>query len=137
MKNVGINMKNVKCNWIIFAFLVALLIASITAAGLTINPYQPDFITILGLIPIFYFFSALPTFFFGIPIYFFVAKRGWLNLWSILMGGIAIGAIYSFILHLPSMPQMHDFVVTVPIGAVSALTFWLVWRGSRDNNTSA
>jgi hypothetical protein len=48
---------------IIAAFLTAPLIASLAAALLTVDPYQPDLVTILGLIPIFYFFLHYQCFF--------------------------------------------------------------------------
>src|ERR1700712_3544236 len=115
----------------IVAFLVAPLVAASALAAPAFIIGQADIVVTLGWIFIAYVFCAVPLIIFGTPMYLVLACLSWLNLWSILITGIAIGAISALAVRLPSGPGPRDFELFVSIGALASLVFWAIWRVGR------
>lgn len=86
----------------------------------------------LGLIPVFFVFSAVAVALIGLPMYFALRAMRLITWWSSLIAGCLGGALVSLVLHLPSAPSPSNFLVDCPVGAASAFVFWLTLRvGSR------
>lgn len=111
-------------------FLVAPLIAAVITAALAPIGGGEDFIA-WGLIPIFYLFAFFATLFFGMPAFFLLSRFNLITWWSSVIVGVVIGGLAGIILRLPSTPHLHDFTAMMPVGAASALSFWLIWRLAR------
>ena len=109
-------------------FVVAPLVSSLIAAYLTPIDSGHSFFSGFGLVPIFYFFSLLATFFLGLPAFIFLRHFNAINCGTTTGAGLLVGGIVGIILRLPNSPQIGDFVTMVPIGGISAFTFWLIWR---------
>lgn len=115
----------------IVGFLVTPLISSLIGVLLTPLSEGQKLISILGLLPIFYFFSTLATIVFGVPAFFLLRHFKLITWWAALGVGVVIGGLVSVILRLPSAPHLHDLMTMMPIGAASAFSFWLIWRLTR------
>jgi ABC-type uncharacterized transport system permease subunit len=117
----------------IVGFLVAPLVCAIIGAVLT--PVEGrinlDIFSILGLLPIFYFFAALATILFGVPCFLLLLKYKLVTWWSALLVGIVAGLLVAVIFKAPSHVEARDLIVLGFMGSASALSFWLVWRSSR------
>jgi hypothetical protein len=85
-----------------------------------------DIATMLGLLPVFYFFSFLTMLFLGMPAFLLLLACDLIRWWTALAAGIFVGAVVAFVLRLPGTALAHDFAVTVPVGAATAVCFWLI-----------
>jgi VIT1/CCC1 family predicted Fe2+/Mn2+ transporter len=122
-------MKKTSCA--VIGFFVAPLVASVAlTAGAEMRGVS-KLIMMLGLLPIVYYFVTVLTFIFAVPAYFLLSRYGLVNLRSILISGMAMGVLGSIISRLPNAPNFHDFIGTVPVGALAAFCFWLIWRKGR------
>jgi len=82
-----------------------------------------------GLIPVFFFFAALATAVFGVPSFLLLRHFKLIEWWSTLLVGLFIGVVSNLISQLPSRPVLSQNTLNFAlIGAMSALSFWLVWR---------
>ena len=82
----------------------------------------------LGLIPIFYFFSAAATLFFGMPVFFLLRHFNLINWWSSISSGLFVGGLTGVVLRLPNSSRFQDLLLPMAIGSTSALVFWLIYR---------
>lgn len=121
-------MKNVRSWPIITAFIVAPMGAAVMMAILTPVADKFDFLSMIGLIPIFYFFAAAPSFAIGIPLYLVLNYYRRLSLLTILLGGTAIAFLSAYVIRFPDMAALRDVLVSTAIGVISSLLFWFVWR---------
>ena len=75
----------------------------------------------LGLAPFIYFFSFWVCFFLGIPAFALGLHLKLIRWWSALITGAVIGAVLC-------VGDPYALLTMCPLGAVSALTFWLIWK---------
>jgi hypothetical protein len=113
---------------VVAAFILAPFGTAIVMAAGTRISSNFDFLASLGLTFVFYPFAVVPTLVIGGPIYFLLQRLGFMNLWTILSCGILIGLLGGLALYYPAIPDCHDLLNTMEMGAVSAFIFWLVWR---------
>jgi ABC-type uncharacterized transport system permease subunit len=117
----------------IMGFLVAPLVSAVIGAVLT--PVEGrlnlDLVSILGLLPIIYFFAALATILLGVPSFLLLLKYKLVTWWSALIVGVVAGVIVALIFKAPSHVEARDLLVMGTMGSASALAFWVIWRLGR------
>jgi hypothetical protein len=113
-------------------FLSASLLPAVVFAVLT--PILGDRFSIvqLGLVPVFFVFSAAAVLLIGTPMFLILRALHLVNWWSALVAGCLGGAIVSVILRLPAHPVPGDFLIDCPTGAASAFVFWLILKINED-----
>lgn len=116
----------------IVGFVVAPLVPSIYGALATPITRKFDIFTQLPLIPAFYGYALLFTIVFGVPAFLLIQHFRFIRWWTALVGGVVIGAIVLVIVHLPGTPSARDFMGTLPLGGVSGLVFWLIWKQGQE-----
>ena len=84
----------------------------------------------LGVFALLYMFSLMATVFLGVPAFFLLRPFRPGHWWSVLAAGFILGVIVTIILRLPGPPDPHDFITYGPLGALTVLVFWLIWRRS-------
>lgn len=84
------------------------------------------------LFPVFYAYSLAAMVLFGMPAFYLGHKTNLIRWWSALVAGTIIGAILAVLIRLPDAVQRQDLVITCPLGALTAVTFWLIWKSGRD-----
>jgi hypothetical protein len=85
---------------------------------------------ILGTFALLYMFSLMATVFLGVPAFLLLRPFRPGHWWSVLAAGFILGVIVTVILRLPGQPDPHDFITYGPLGALTVLVFWLIWRRS-------
>lgn len=90
---------------------------------------EPNLRTIISLFPIGYFFSALATSVFAVPLFFAARRFNLVRWWTAIVGGFVIGAGISVALQWPNWSGPLDLITNIygATGAVSGLVFWLIW----------
>jgi hypothetical protein len=73
-------------------------------------------------------FSTLPMVCLALPLFVVLNRVRGVNLWTSLLSGTLVGAMFGLLLRLPNPPQFADALTMAPYGTVAALAFWLVWR---------
>jgi hypothetical protein len=111
-----------------FGFFLAALVPAVVLALNT--PLQSGQFTIwqFGLVPVFFVFSAVAVALIGIPLYLSLQAVRLITWWSSVIAGCFGGVLVGFVLRMPGMPMPSDFVATCPVGAASALSFWMALR---------
>jgi hypothetical protein len=116
----------------IVGFVVAPLISALILSATT-RLFEPsDIVARIGMVPVFYYFSAIATALLGMPAFFLFFRFRIIRWWSILGSGLAIGALMGVIVGTPSRAQVPDMLLMATAGAASALGFWLIWRQGRE-----
>jgi hypothetical protein len=114
-------------NRVVVGFVAAALFPA-AAFGLLSPAIEGNLISGLGLVPIFFFFSGVATAVLGVPAFLLLNHFGMVRWWSAIASGIVIGTVVALAIRLPNVVQPRDLLVMVPMGGVSALIFWLIWR---------
>lgn len=119
----------------ITGFLVAPLISSLLAALLTRTTRSgiPDPIVVLGLIPILYSASICVVAVLGLPSFLILNRFRLVSLFSSLVTGLLIGVLVAMVVTLPNSVTFHDASVMGFVGALSAFSFWQIWKHGRDS----
>jgi hypothetical protein len=116
----------------VLAFLIAPLIPAVAGAVLTPvtsgSGVNIDPASVLGLTMVFAAFSYAAAFVLAIPAFVALQRFGLVNVWSILLAGVLVGAAVSVLMRMPNAVTARDLVVTCSMGLCSAIVFWLVWR---------
>src|SRR3569833_339909 len=131
--NVGASRRRVMRTLI--AFLAAALVPSVIAAIATPLAPTPDIPGTIGLVPVFLFFSALPTIVFGLPMYLLLHHFRLVRFWSTSGVGFCIGALMAVMTRSPGTAREREILIMAATGAVSGLVFWLVWRPGHATST--
>jgi ABC-type transport system involved in multi-copper enzyme maturation permease subunit len=108
--------------------VVASLVSTVLMAGLTMIQTGTNASSALGLFPVYYLFSTLFALVLGVPAFLLLLRFNALSWWTLTVVGMLVGALAAVVLRLPSDFHAPDLLVTVPVGGVAALGFWLVWR---------
>jgi RHS repeat-associated protein len=96
------------------------------------NPASPDgTANRIGMVPVFYYFSAMATVLLGLPAFFLLLRFRIIRWWSVVVGGLVIGALMGTLVGAPNHTQLPNVLLMAATGAASALGFWLIW-GDRD-----
>lgn len=82
----------------------------------------------IQLMPVIYIVALTAAVLLALPALVLVGRFGRITWWVCLIVGVATAVMVEFAIHWPSSPNVSDFVRMAPIGAASALTFWLLWR---------
>jgi len=107
-------------------FLIAPLVSALIIAGLAVG--NLGYLGAIGLLPITYVFSLFATLLIGLPSYLILNRFDKVNWWSALLVGLFAGVAGSLFYRLPNELRIDDFLTMVPVGGLSALVFWLIWR---------
>src|SRR5687768_1108798 len=101
-------------------YLLASLVPAVALALIT--PLRAGQFTTwqLGLVPVFFVFSAMAIALIGMPMYFMLRAMRLVTWWSALIAGCLGGVLVGLIIRLPEAPSMGDLLVTCPVGATSA-----------------
>lgn len=113
------------------AFLTAPVFpALLLGMGTPLSPDGPEFITILGLFPIGYLYSAAVTGVFALPLFLLGRRMRLIRWWSAIVCGFLIGALVSVGLQWPNWNGIFDPATLLygTTGSVSGFAFWLIWR---------
>lgn len=112
------------------------LATPITASG-------PDPITVLGLLPIGYFFSAVATAVFGVPLFLLGRHLKLIRWWSAIVAGFAVGTLVNVVINLGRLDFLYRQVMSGEdrsllflgtTGAISGFVFWLIWRQGQERS---
>ena len=104
------------------------VISAMLGILLTLVSWRIEFLSAIGLFPLFYFHSMLAMVLFGLPGIMRLYKFKFIKLWPMLGGGLIIGVLVAVIIRLPSSAQLSDVVSMGFIGMVSSLGCWLILR---------
>jgi len=112
----------------VLGFIVAPLISAVTLATAT-RLFEPsDIVARIAMVPVFYYFSAMATVLLGLPAFFVLLRFKIIYWWSVLAGGLVIGALMGAIVGAPNHAQLPNVLFMSATGAASAVGFWLIWR---------
>jgi len=111
-------------------FLAAALFAAVAGVVLSPGLTSGDVVTMLGLVPIFFVWSGVATGLLGVPAFLLLNYFGLVRWWSATGAGLLIGAIVAIVFNLPNTVELQGLWVMALVGAIAALTFWLIWRPS-------
>ena len=104
------------------------VISAMLGILLTLVSWRIEFLSAIGLFPLFYFYSMSAMVLFGLPGIMLLYKFKFIKLWPMLGGGLIIGVLVAVIIRLPSSAQLSDVVSMGFIGMVSSLGCWLILR---------
>lgn len=116
---------------LVFAFIGFAVASVIPAACLAVAfplgegfDLPPIAITFAVLYP----YSASAIVALGIPAFALLRPLHPGAWWSVAAVGLILGLAVTVILRLPDSPNPKDATILGPLGAASALSFWLIWR---------
>jgi hypothetical protein len=121
----------------VLGFAVAPLISAVILSATTRLVDRFDIVARIGMVPVFYFFSALATIVLGLPAFLLFSRFGMVRWWSILGSGLLIGALMGAIVGKPNRAQVPDMLLMAAGGTVAALGFWLIWRQGQHANAAS
>jgi hypothetical protein len=116
----------------IVGFLVAPLIAALILSATTRLVPPSDIIARIGMLPVFYYFSAVATCLLGLPVFLIFRRLRLLRWWSVLASGFVIGALMGALVGESNHAQLPDMLLMAGAGAVAALGFWAIWSQGRE-----
>ena len=116
----------------ILGFFAAPVVPAVFCAIGTDLYRDEDILSKLPLVPFFYMFSLSASFFLGLPAFLLGRHLHFIRWWTALVTGSAIGAIVVILIRQQSRLNAQDFAIYCPLGAVSAITFWLIWRCGQE-----
>jgi hypothetical protein len=108
-------------------FFAASLVPAILFAVFSPVAQLSDIAATFGWLVFFYFFSAVAVLLLGVPAFLLLNRLGWVRWWSVLVTGLAGGAVVGFMVRWPNT-QTNDLIVMGGAGMAAALAFWLIWR---------
>jgi hypothetical protein len=88
--------------------------------------------SVLSTFAVAYPFSAGSVVLFGLPAFLLLRPFRPGHWWSVLAAGFLLGTLVAVVLRIPGQPNPNDFLLTGPLGSLSALVFWLIWRPSNQ-----
>lgn len=78
-------------------------------------------------------FSIMAVLLFGVPAFFLLRRFRPGRWWAAALVGLVLGIFVACALRLPNFPDPQMFLTMGPLGALSAVVFWSIWRlGLRD-----
>jgi hypothetical protein len=107
--------------------LVASVIPALFMAVIWPLSQKHDLVSIAGTFIVFFPFSAGATIVIGLPIFLLTSHYRLLRWWTALASGLFAGAIVAFAIRGPHFLNSKDFLIFVPLGAVTSMTFFLIW----------
>ena len=116
----------------ILGFLIAPLFAAIVFPAIDVVEGDLGLLdaATYGWVLIFYFYTLGVTLIIGLPVYLLLNRFGKVTWWTALLTGLFCGAVMVFIF------DSMELAVIAPLGGLSALIFWLIWRlGNKTGNT--
>ncbi|WP_223621663.1 hypothetical protein [Lysobacter sp. ESA13C] len=106
--------------------------ALVPAIGLNLPPTLIDgtslSMTNILFIPLAYMFVLPIALVFGVPMVVLFDRLNLVNVWTAMGSGACVGAIATIVIRLPAPPLPRDLLVDCPLGLLSGIVFWLVWR---------
>jgi hypothetical protein len=115
----------------VIGFLSAPLVSAFVMTGYTLLADGRGLSGGLLLLPIYYYGSAVPTLLLGIPAFLVLSRFDAVRWWSALLVGVVIGMVAGAVLGVRFIGPL-GLLVMACAGAVSALTFWLIWRCGKE-----
>jgi hypothetical protein len=110
--------------WVVIGLLVAPLAPAIYFSLMTQVTSDPASQPNFGLVPLFYPYVLAVSFFLGLPAYLLARRLSLVTWWSALIVGVAISALFA--------NQLHDLLILCPLGAASALLFWVFAKRAQE-----
>jgi hypothetical protein len=116
----------------VLGFVVAPLISALVLSATT-RLFEPlDIVARIGMMPVFYYFSAGATILLGLPAFLLFLHFNIIRWWSVLGSGLAIGVLMGLVVGAQNGAQIPDVLLMATAGAASALGFWLIWEQGRE-----
>jgi hypothetical protein len=112
----------------IIAFIVAASVPPIIGAFIRPPSGTYDINSIFLAITLFYPFSAAFVVLLGLPAFLILRPFRPGRWWSVAAVGFVLGVLVAIILRLPRHPNPNDFLIDGPLGSLSVLVFWWIWR---------
>lgn len=112
------------------SLVVVPIIPAAIAVGVSVWSLDLGLSAFFGLLPLGLFFSYAAAVFLGVPAFFLLVYFFRVTWWSSLTVGVALGAVVAVFLSLPKLVQMEALVLDAALGAISAFSFWLIWRSA-------
>ena len=88
-------------------------------------------------IPLAYMFVLPIALVFGVPMVVLFDRLNLVNVWTAMGSGACVGAIAAIVIRLPAPPVLRDLLVDCPLGLLSGIVFWLVWRWNYPNRLAS
>ena len=121
----------------VVGFVVAPLISALILAAAT-RLFEPsDIVARIAMVPVFYYFSAMATVLLGLPAFFLLLRFRINRWWSVVVGGLIIGALMGALVGAPNHAQLPNVLLMAATGTASALGFWLIWRQGQGHEVVA
>jgi hypothetical protein len=127
-------------------FLIVPIIPGLAfGLGTPVTATGPDLITVLGLLPVGYFFSAVATVVFGVPLFLLGKHLKLIRWWSAIVAAFAVGILVEIVVNLERLDYLYRQVMSGDdrsllffgaTGAISAFVFWLIWRQGEGRSPS-
>lgn len=126
----------------VIGFLVAPVVPALALGLFTpITDGKPDFVSVLGLFPIGYFFAVVASTLFGLPAFFLLRRLKLIRWWSAAATGFFIGICIGIALQRPDVPNLpfetwiteaiRSSLAMAAAGGLAAIVFWLIWSKGR------
>jgi hypothetical protein len=112
----------------VLGFATASIIPAAFLASIFPLSGNVDGLSIVGSFVVLYPYSLAAVVVLGVPAFALLRPYRPGNWWSVTAVGLALGLLVALVLRLPAFPEFRDAAMMAPLGAASALAFWLVWR---------
>jgi len=126
----------------VVAFLLAPLVASVGVSlvgSLAAGVPQFTVVDIVGWALILYVYAACAAMVLGLPSYFVLLKLGAIRWWSTALVGCLVGLVVFVVVNANGLAGLATQTRLASswgiIGALAAITFWVIWRwGHREGS---
>ena len=121
----------------VLGFMAAPIVPGALFAILTPATSNADVVSVVSLLAVGYFFSAMAVLVFGVPSFFLFRHLGLVRWWSALASGCVGGGLVGFIVKLPNGAEPHEILRMGAAGGIAGIVFFLVtWKSTERGGHS-
>ena len=110
----------------VLAFATAALVPAVILSATTPLFEGADFVSRIGMLPVFYFFSAVAIAAYGVPVFLLFVRFRLMHWWSVLGAGFVGGGLVGFVVSSNDLKASAVLFMS-GIGIAAAFSFWLIW----------
>jgi hypothetical protein len=111
----------------VLGFLVAPLISAVIFSATSPILESLGLIARAGMVPVFYFYSLLPTIVLGVPAFVLLFKLRMIRWWTSIGVGLVIGGVMALLVEGSHRLRVPELVFMALTRAASTFAFWLIW----------